>query len=93
MLSVNNAVLAPAATLQANQFSDAANQYSAGVRYWFTNWASVYLVGTYLQQGMGAHYCLGASGHGYQICSRDQFNDTIGGAAIKAVSTGLTLDF
>jgi predicted porin len=85
MLSVNNAVLAPAATLQANQFSDAANQYSAGVRYWFTNWASVYLVGTYLQQGMGAHYCLGASGHGYQICSRDQFNDTIGGAAIKAV--------
>ena len=71
MLSVNNALLAPAATVQANQFSDAANQYSAGVRYWFTNWASVYLVGTYLTQGMGAHYCLGASGHGYQICSRD----------------------
>src|SRR3984957_9633837 len=93
MLSFNNALLAPAATLQANQFSDAANQYSAGIRYWFTNWASVYLVGTYLQQGMGAHYCLGASGHGDQICSRDEFNDTIGGAAIKAVSTGLTLDF
>ena len=93
MLSVNNPLLAPAATLQANQFSDAANQYSAGIRYWFTNWASVYLVGTYLTQGMGGHYCLGASGHGYQICSRDQFNDTIGGATIKAVSTGLTLDF
>ena len=45
------------------------------------------------QQGMGAHYCLGASGHGYQVCSRDQFNDTIGGATLKAVSTGLTLDF
>jgi predicted porin len=78
---------------QQNQFNEAANQYSAGVRYWFTNWASVYVVGTYLQQGMGAHYCLGASGHGYQICSRDQFNDTIGGATLKAVSTGLTLDF
>jgi predicted porin len=93
MLSVNNAALAPAATLQGNLFSDAANQYSAGVRYWFSNWASVYLVGTYLKQGMGAHYCLGASGHGYQVCSRDQFNDTIGGATLKAVSTGLTLDF
>src|SRR5580704_17520454 len=93
MLSVNNALLAPAATLQANLFSDAANQYSAGIRYWFTNWASVYLVGTYLTQGMGGHYCLGASGHGYQICSRDEFNDTIGGATLKAVSTGLTLDF
>jgi hypothetical protein len=78
---------------QQNQFSEVANQYSAGIRYWFTNWASVYLVGTYLQQGMGAHYCLGASGHGYQVCSRDQFNDTIGGATLKAVSTGLTLDF
>ena len=93
MLSVNNAALAPAATLQANLFSEVANQYSAGIRYWFTNWASVYLVGTYLTQGMGAHYCLGASGHGYQVCSRDQFNDTIGGATLKAVSTGLTLDF
>jgi predicted porin len=93
MLSFNSAALAPLATLQGNLFSDGANQYSAGIRYWFTNWASVYLVGTYLQQGMGAHYCLGASGHGYQICSRDQFNDTIGGAALKAVSTGLTLDF
>jgi predicted porin len=78
---------------QQNAFKESANQYSAGVRYWFTNWASVYLVGTYLQQGMGAHYCLGASGHGYQVCSRDQFNDTIGGATLKAVSTGLTLDF
>src|ERR1700734_3728947 len=63
---------------QQNAFSEVANQYSAGVRYWFTNWASVYVVGTYLQQGMGAHYCLGASGHGYQVCSRDQFNDKIG---------------
>ena len=93
MLSVNNAILAPAATLQGNLNSDAANQYSGGVKYKFNSWASWYLVGTWLQQGMGAHYCLGASGHGYQICSRDALNDTIGGATIKAVSTGLTFDF
>jgi predicted porin len=93
MLSFNSAALAPLATLQGNLFSDKADQYSAGIRYWFTNWASVYIVGTYLTQGMGAHYCLGASGHGYQVCSRDQFNNTIGGATLKAVSTGLTLDF
>jgi predicted porin len=93
MLSVNNAALAPAATLQGNLFNDRADQFSAGVRYRFNPWASVYLVGAYLKQGIGAHYCLGASGHGYQVCSRDQFNDTIGGATIKAVSTGLTLDF
>jgi predicted porin len=78
---------------QQNAFSEVANQYSGGVKYKFNNWASWYLVGTVLKQGMGAHYCLGASGHGYQICSRDSLNDTIGGATIKAVSSGLTFDF
>jgi predicted porin len=93
MLSVNDPTLAPAATLQGNLFDDSATMYGVGTRYRFNQWASWYLVGAWLQQGPGAHYCLGASGHGYQICSRDQFNDTIGGATIKAVSSGLTFDF
>ncbi len=93
MLSVNDPTLAPAATLQANLFDDSATMYGVGTRYRFNSWASWYLVGAWIQQGPGAHYCLGASGHGYQICSRDQFNDTIGGATIKAVSSGLTFDF
>jgi predicted porin len=93
MLSVNNAALAPAATLQGNLFDDSANMYAIGARYRFNAWASWYIVATELVQGPGAHYCLGASGHGYQICSRDQFNDTIGGATIRAASTGLTFDF
>ena len=78
---------------QANLFSDAANQVAVGTRYRFNQWASWYLVGSELKQDPGAHYCLGASGHGYQVCSRDQFNDTIGGATIKAITTGLTFDF
>jgi predicted porin len=78
---------------QANLFDSSANQYSAGIRYYFNQWASWYLVGTVLTQGMGAHFCLGASGHGYQICSRDAQNDTIGGATLKAASTGMTFNF
>jgi hypothetical protein len=93
MLSVNSAALAPAATLQGNLFDDSANQYAAGAKYRFNSWASWYIVGAWLTQGPGAHYCLGPSGHGYQVCSRDQFNDTIGGATIKAVTSGLTFDF
>jgi predicted porin len=93
MLSVNDPALAPAATLQGNLFDDSATMVGVGTRYRFNSWASWYLVGAWIQQGPGAHYCLGASGHGYQICSRDQFNDTIGGATIKAVSSGLTFDF
>ncbi|WP_198026421.1 porin [Bradyrhizobium sp. ARR65] len=93
MLSVNDPVLAPAATLQANLFDDSANQYTIGARYYFNDWASWYIVATELTQGPGAHYCLGASGHGYQVCGRDAANDTIGGATIKAATTGMTFNF
>jgi predicted porin len=93
MLSFNNPTVAGAATLQANLFNDAASQYAIGARYYFNSWASWYIVATELTQGPGAHYCLGASGHGYQICSRDAANDTIGGATLKAASTGMTFNF
>ena len=71
MLSVNNPVLAPLATLQANLFDDSASRYAIGARYYFNECASWYVVGSVLTQGPGAHYCLGASGHGYQF-----LNDT-----------------
>jgi predicted porin len=93
MLSVNDPVLAPAATLQGNLFSNDATQYAVGARYYFSDWASWYIVGSQLNQGPGAHYCLGASGHGYQVCSRDAANDTIGGATIRAATTGMTFNF
>jgi predicted porin len=93
MLSVNDPTLAPAATLQGNLFDDSANQYAIGARYYFNDWASWYVVASELTQGPGAHYCLGASGHGYQVCSRDAFNDTIGGATIRAATTGMTFNF
>ena len=64
-----------------------------GTRYRFNQWASWYIVGAYLTQGQGAHYCLGVSGHGYALCGRDAFNDTIGGATLSSVSSGLTFDF
>jgi predicted porin len=78
---------------QANAFDDSASQYAVGARYYFNQWASWYVVGSVLTQGPGAHYCLGASGHGYQVCSRDAANDTIGGATIKAATTGMTFNF
>jgi predicted porin len=93
MLSVNDPTLAPLATLQANLFDDSASQYAIGARYRFNQWASWYVVASQLNQGPGAHYCLGASGHGYQICGRDAANDTIGGATLRSATSGLTFDF
>jgi predicted porin len=82
-----------AGQFQANRFDDSASQYAVGARYYFNDWASWYVVGSLLTQGPGAHYCLGASGHGYQVCSRDAANDVIGGATIKAATTGMTFNF
>ena len=93
MLSVNDPLLATAATLQGNLFDDSASQYAIGARYQFNEWASWYIVASQLNQGPGAHYCLGASGHGYQVCGRDANNDTIGGATIRAGTTGMTFNF
>jgi predicted porin len=73
--------------------STATSQYSAGLRYNFSQWASMYLVGTDLVNGPGGHFCLGPSGHGYTICSRDSFNATYGGASIRGVSSGFTFVF
>ena len=100
VLSPNNVTAYPpgfdggtGAVYQANLFSDAASMYGVGTKYRFNQWASWYLVGALLKNDPGAHYCLGPSGHNYQFCSRDQFNDTIGDARIWAVSSGLTFDF
>jgi predicted porin len=80
-------------SLQGNLFDDSANMVAIGTRYRFNQWASWYLVGSHLWQGPGAHYCLGPSGHGYALCGRDAANDTIGGATLSAVTSGLTFDF
>jgi predicted porin len=93
MLSINDPLIVTAATLQGNLFDDSASQYAIGARYQFNEWASWYIVASQLNQGPGAHYCLGASGHGYQVCGRDGNNDTIGGATIRSGTTGMTFNF
>jgi predicted porin len=94
VLAFNNAADAAAGgTLQGNLADDSANMVALGTRYRFNQWASWYVVGSHLWQGPGAHYCLGVSGHGYALCGRDSANDTIGGATLSAVTSGLTFDF
>lgn len=70
-----------------------ADQYALGVKYHFSPFVSWYLVGSYLRNGPGAHYCLGASGHGYAVCGRDANNNVVAGNKAEAVTTGMTFDF
>jgi hypothetical protein len=76
-----------------NTLDSSADQYAAGVKYHFSPFVSWYLVGSYLRNGPGAHYCLGVSGHGYGVCGRDANNNVVAGDKAKAVTTGMTFDF
>ncbi len=73
---------------------DKANMYALGLKYRFDKQASVYLVGALLKQGAGAHYALGAGGHGTAIASpRNDNGDNIPGQSIKAISAGVQYAF
>jgi predicted porin len=76
-----------------NTLDSSASQYALGTKYHFNKYVAWYLVGSYLDNGPGAHYCLGVSGHGYGVCGRDANNNVVSGDKIKAVTTGMTLDF
>jgi predicted porin len=93
---LNNYTVAPpagSADFALNTLDSSANQYALGTKYHFNKWVSWYLVGSYLDNGAGAHYCLGVSGHGYGVCGRDANNNVVSGDKIKAVTTGMTFDF
>ncbi|UPK40878.1 porin (plasmid) [Bradyrhizobium sp. 186] len=76
-----------------NSVDSSADQYALGVKYHFSPFVSWYMVGSYLRNGPGAHYCLGASGHGYAVCGRDANNNVVSGNKAEAVTTGMTFDF
>jgi predicted porin len=84
---------AGAADFALNTLDSSADQYAAGVKYHFSPFVAWYLVGSYLRNGPGAHYCLGVSGHGYGVCGRDANNNVIAGNKAEAVTTGMTFDF
>lgn len=74
--------------------SDKANMYALGLKYRYDKQASLYLVGAMLKQDSGAHYALGAGGHGVAIASpRNDNGDNIPGQTIKALSVGMQYAF
>jgi predicted porin len=84
---------AGSADFALNTLDSSADQYAVGAKYHFNKWVSWYTVASLLRNGPGAHYCLGVSGHGYGVCGRDANNNVVAGDTIKAVTTGMTLDF
>ncbi|OIR07086.1 major outer membrane protein P.IB precursor [mine drainage metagenome] len=73
---------------------DKADMYSLGLKHHYDKQTSVYLVGAMLKNGPGAHYALGAGGHGVPIASpRDNSGATIPGTTEKSLSVGMQYNF
>jgi predicted porin len=93
---LNTYTVAPppgSADFALNTLDSSADQYAMGLKYHFSPFVSWYVVGSYLRNGPGAHYCLGTSGHGYGVCGRDANNNVVAGNKAEAVTTGMTFDF
>ena len=74
--------------------NDRANMAALGVKYHFDRQLALYFTGAMLRQGAGAHYALGAGGHGTAIASpRNDAGDNIPGQNIRALSAGMQYAF
>lgn len=73
---------------------DKANMVAIGVKYHYDKQVALYLTAAMLKQGAGAHYALGAGGHGTAIASpRNDAGDNIPGQDVRALSAGLQYAF
>ncbi|MBI3811297.1 MAG: porin [Nitrospirae bacterium] len=78
----------------AGPINNQANMYSVGYIHRFDDKkTSLYLVGSEMKNQKGAHYDLGASGHGAVVDCKDGSGACFTGTTIKAVSVGMVYDF
>ncbi|MFZ1907629.1 MAG: porin [Burkholderiales bacterium] len=78
----------------AGPIDNVANMYALGFKHHFedkqTTW---YLVAAEQKNHLGAHYDLGASGHGIVVDDKDAAGTNFSGTTLKAISTGLQYNF
>lgn len=88
------AVNQPDGTTVAGPIDNRSNMFALGYKHHFadkrTSW---YAVIAEQRNHVGAHFDLGASGHGIVTDCKDANNTCFAGATLKAVSIGLTYDF
>ena len=77
----------------AGPVDNAANLLSLGYKHHFDKKTSVYFVAAEQKNHPGAHYDLGASGHGVVVDCHHAAGNCFSGATLRAISAGVTYDF
>ena len=77
----------------AGPIDNEANMFAVGYKHHFDKQTTWYAVYAEQHNHRGAHYDLGASGHGNVVDCHDAAGVCFAGAILRAVSVGLTYDF
>jgi|SRR5712692_5225640 len=80
-------------TFVAGPVDNASNMYTAGYKHWFDKQTSWYAVYARQVNHTGAHYDLGASGHGITTDCKDANGNCFAGATLQAISFGMIYNF
>jgi predicted porin len=83
----------PEGTAMDGPVDNAANMYSIGLKHKFDKNTFIYLTATEMVNQEGAHFDLGASGHGAKVDCKDQTGACFTGTRIKAVTVGMNFRF
>ena len=73
--------------------NNAANMYNIGLKYRMDKATFLYLTATEVINDEGAHYDLGASGHGAKVDCKDEANKCFTGTHIQALTLGMDYRF
>jgi len=84
---------APDGSGQVGPVNNAANMYDIGLKHRFDKATFVYLTFTDMVNEEGAHFDLGASGHGAKVDCKDETGACFTGTTIKAVTLGMNYRF
>jgi predicted porin len=84
---------APDGSSQVGPVNNAANLYDLGLKYRFDKATFVYLTFSDMVNEEGAHFDLGASGHGAKVDCKDQTGACFTGTTIKAITLGMNYRF
>jgi len=77
----------------AGPVDNEANMFAAGYKHHFGEQANIYAVYARQQNHTGAHYDLGASGHGITTDCHDAAGSCFFGATVQGVSVGMQYNF
>jgi predicted porin len=80
-------------TVATGPVRNSADMWAVGLKHYFDKNTNIYLVGNQMLNSRGAHYDLGASGHGTVVDDKDGTGHSRMGTTLTAITLGMQYKF